>query len=88
MNKAAIIAGALLSLTAACRQGGDLFDQPGHPTSMANSLKIIVKITLHLDSNPLLEQILLLGQQFRGQFTKTLAGIWTIGSATEIDSRI
>jgi hypothetical protein len=29
MNKAAIIAGALLSLTAACRQGGDLFDQPG-----------------------------------------------------------
>ena len=62
----------------------DFFGVPGHPAGMPDALKIRSEIALHLDGHPIFQQILLLGQQLRGQGAQALLGILAVGGAAEI----
>ena len=51
---------------------------------MADAFEILSEIAFHLNGHPVLQQVLFLGHQFRGQIPETLLGILTVGGAAEI----
>jgi hypothetical protein len=51
---------------------------------MADPLEVFLKILLHLDGYPVLQQFISLSQNFRRQLTQALFGIFAIGRAAEV----
>ena len=56
----------------------DLLGIPGHPAALADAFEILFKVAFHLNGHTVLEQVLLLGDELRGQVADTLGRILTV----------